>query len=407
MLFDNGMAPLIVHATYRPNYSRAVDIHRQEDYNESMEHTVDRNKLIVRTSAVGIVGNILLVIGKIIVGVLAHSISIVSDGVNNLTDAMSSIVTMVGTRLAGKRPDKQHPYGHGRLEFVTSSVIAMLIFVAGASAIYSSIRDLVEGSDPTYDVYSFVVIGLAVLVKIALGLYYRHNAKRAASDALRASGIDALWDSVLSAGTLIGAGISYATGVHLEGYIGIVIGLFILKSAVGVFRESISKIIGERTDPELVNRMVEDIGRHPMVSGVYDLIINNYGTDHNIASVHVQVSDSMTAREIQQMEREIAFLCYDKYHTIMTVGVYAENAETEHQRAIRDQVHAITAKYPAILQTHGFFLDEVNQTVSVDIIIDFDVPDAQDICESVRRDIQALLPDYRVHVVLDRDFSVS
>lgn len=369
--------------------------------------TIDRDQLIVRTSGIGIGGNVLLVVGKVIVGLLAHSISIVSDAVNNLTDALSSIVTMVGTRLSNKRPDKKHPFGHGRIEFIASSIIGMLIFVAGASAIYSSIRDLVEGSDPTYDVYSFVVIGLAVVVKVALGLFFRKQGKKANSDALKASGVDALWDSVLSAGTLVGAGISYATGVHLEGYIGIAIGLFIIKSAIDVFRESISKIIGERTDPELVKSMMEDIAKHPEVLGVYDLIINNYGNDRNVAGVHVEVADHLTARDIQQLEREIAVLCYQKYHTVMTVGIYAANSETELGRTTREKVYAITARYPQIIQTHGFFLDEKNKTVSVDIILDFEAADGDAVYSAVKHDIEALLPDYQVIVVLDRDYTVS
>ena len=373
----------------------------------SMENITERDKRIVSVSGLGIGANLLLVVGKIIVGVIAHSVSIISDAVNNLTDALSSIVTMVGTRLSSKRPDKKHPFGHGRVEFITSSAIGMLIFVAGASAIYSSIRDLIAGSNPTYDVYSFVIIGLAIAIKVALGIFFRIQGKKTNSDALKASGVDALWDSVLSAGTLVGAGISYATGVHLEGYIGIVIGLFIIWTSIKVFRESISKIIGERTDPELVQNMMADIAAHPQVKGVYDLIINNYGIDRNVAGVHVEVADSLTARDIQQLEREIAFVCYQKYHTVMTVGVYAENSETPYAREIRDKVYAITAKYPAIIQTHGFFLDEINHNVSVDIIIDFDEADSDRVYHEVKQEIEALLPDYQVVVVLDRDFTVS
>ena len=378
-----------------------------KDYNMSMEKVIDRDKRILSVSGVGIGANVLLVAGKITVGLLARSVSIVADGFNNLTDAMSSIVTMIGTRISGKRPDKKHPFGHGRMEFVTASIIGILIFIAGFSAIYSSVRDLVEGSEPTYDAYAFVVIGIATAVKVALGLFFRYQGTKVNSDVLRASGTDALWDSVLSAGTLVGAGVSYGAGVHLEGYIGIAIGLFILKSAIDVFRKSISKIIGERADAELVKNMTADIAKHPAVKGVYDLIINNYGVDRNVAGVHVEVADNMTAREIQQMEREIAYMCYEKYHTVITVGVYAEHSETPFAREMREKVYAITAKFAAILQTHGFFIDEVNRTVSVDIIIDFDEPDCDRIVNEVKEAIEGILPDYRVIVIVDRDYTVS
>lgn len=368
---------------------------------------MNRDKQIIRTSIVGIVGNVFLVIGKIIVGLFARSVSIITDAVNNLTDALSSIVTIIGTKISNKKPDKKHPYGHGRAEFITSSVIAMLIFVAGFMAIYESITTLIGGEEPSYSIYSFIIISLAIVVKIGLGLFFRARGKKANSDALRASGLDALLDSVLSLGTLVCAIVSYTTNVHLEGYVGIAIGLFIIKSAVDVFRESISKIIGERTDASFVKNMVEDIQRDERVYGVYDLIINNYGTDRNIGSVHVEVDDNMTAKDIQRLEREIGYVCYDKYHTIMTVGVYARNAETPFEKDAREKVVAAIGKYPEIIQTHGFFVDEEKKIMSVDVIVSFEAKDANVVCGCVKEDLMKLFPEFSVQVVLDRDFSVS
>ena len=368
---------------------------------------MNREKEIVKTSIVGILGNVLLVAGKIVVGFLASSISIIMDAVNNLTDALSSIVTVVGTKLSNKRPDRKHPYGHGRIEFVTSSLIGMIIFIAGFMAIYESITSLVSKEEPTYNLYSFIIISLAVVIKIALGLYFRSKGKKVSSDALKASGLDALMDSILSLGTLVGAIVSYTTNVHLEGYIGIVIGLLIIKSAVDVLRESISKIIGERTDGDFVTEMTTDIYNDPRVFGVFDLIINNYGTDRNIGSVHVEVADDMTAKEIQLLEREIAFLCYNKYHTIMTVGVYAKNSDTVVEKETKEKVLSVVAEYPEILQTHGFYVDEAHKVISLDIVISFDckTPDKtyKDVCEK----LSAAFPDYSVQVIVDNDFALS
>lgn len=368
---------------------------------------MNRDKQIIRTSIVGIAGNVLLVVGKIIIGLLAGAVSIITDAVNNLTDAMSSIVTIVGTKISGKKPDKKHPYGHGRAEFITSSLIGMLIFVAGAMAIYESIVALISGEEATYSVYSFIVISLAIVVKIGLGFFYKARGKKTNSDALKASGLDALLDSVLSLGTLICAIISFTTNVHLEGYVGIAIGLFIIKTSVDVFRESVSKILGERTDPDLVKHMTEDILSDERVFGVYDLIINNYGTDRNIASVHVEVDDGMTAKEIQRLERDIAFLCYEKYQTIMTVGVYARNAETTFEKESKEKANSVVAKYPEIIQTHGFFVDEEKKLLSLDIIVSFDCTDATVVSSCVKEDLLKLFPEYNVQVILDRDFSVS
>ncbi|MBO4554429.1 MAG: cation transporter [Clostridia bacterium] len=368
---------------------------------------VKREKSIIKTSIVGIAGNVLLVVGKIIVGVFARSVSIITDAVNNLTDAMSSVVTIVGTKVSNKRPDKKHPYGHGRVEFITSSIIAMIIFVAGALAIYESITSLVNHDEPEYSLYSFIVIAIAIAVKIFLGVFFKLRGKQLNSDVLKASGLDALLDVLLTAGTLVGAIVSYTTGVHLEGYIGIAIGLFILKTAVSVFKESASKIVGERADKDLIENMTKDILETEGVYGVYDLIINNYGIDKNIASVHVEVDDSATAIDIQKLERNIAYLCFDKYHTIMTVGIYAKHNETAESRRIKDVIDEVVREFPEVIQTHGFYLDGDTQTVNFDMIVSIDCTDERKIYEQVHDKLHELLPEYHIHIVLDRDFSLS
>lgn len=368
---------------------------------------MERDKTIIRTSVVGIVANLLLVVAKAIIGLLAGAISIVTDAVNNLTDALSSIATIVGTKLVSKRPNKKHPYGYGRIEFVTSAIIAMLIVVAACLAMSESVSSLIERAAPTYTIYSFVVISLAVVVKVALGLFFRYKGKKADSGALRASGIDALLDSLLSLGTLVGAIVSYTTGVHLEGYIGLFIGLFMLKSAVDVFREAGSQIIGERADPRLVSAMTKDISSMAGVYGVYDLIINNYGVDRNIASVHIEVDGDLTAKQIQILEREIAYVCYTRYHTLMTVGIYARNDTTPHEQAVREQVYAVIAAHPEVIQAHGFFVDEATHTISVDIIISFDCDNADEVYDAIHAELHRIFEGYAVHIVLDRDYSLT
>lgn len=368
---------------------------------------IKREKSIIKTSFVGIGGNVLLVAGKVVVGVFAHSISIITDAVNNLTDAMSSIVTIIGTKLSNKRPDKKHPFGHGRVEFITSAIIAMIIFIAGFLAIYESITSLINHDEPEYSIYSFIVISIAIAVKVFLGVFFRIMGKKHNSDVLKASGLDALLDVVLSIGTLIGAIVSYTTGVHLEGYIGIAIGLFILKTAIDVFRESASKIVGERTDKEFVEKMTEDILNVEGVYGVYDLIVNNYGVDRNIASVHVEVADDMTAIDIQKLERNIAYLCYDKYHTIMTVGIYARHTETAESVRIREVIDEVTKGFPEIIQTHGFYIDYDESIINFDMIVSLDCDAPEKIYNAVHDKLHELLPEYHVHIVLDRDFSLT
>ena len=365
-----------------------------------------REKVVIRTSIIGIISNIFLVIGKIIVGIFAKSISIISDAINNLSDTLSAIITIVGTKLSNKKPDREHPFGHGRVEFIASTLIGILILFAGFMAIYSSINSLINKEESTYSIYSFIVIAIAIVIKVVLGLYYRHKGKQIDSSVLRASGIDALMDSLLSFGTLVGALIAYFWNVYLEGYIGIVIGLFIIRAAYEVLKESISKIIGERTDEEVIQKLISDVASLEEVHGVYDVIINNYGIDHNIGSLHVEVDDNLTAKEIQALERKIAYICYDKYRVVMTVGVYASNVDTPEALEIKQKIINLTKEYPQVIQTHGFYIDLEKKIVSLDIIIDFSADNEQEIYQKIKEGIGKICPSYTIYLVLDKDFSV-
>ena len=364
-----------------------------------------REKVIIRTSFIGIVGNILLVITKAIIGFISNSISTISDAINNLTDAISSLVTIIGTKLSTKKPNRDHPFGYGRIEYVTSSIIGLIIFSAGALAIYESIKSLINKEPSEYSIISLITIGVAILFKVGLGLFFRFTGKKVNSDALKASGMDALLDAVLSTGTLIAAIISYFAGVNIEGYIGLLIGLFIIKSSISVLKEGVSKIIGERSDSKLNSEIITEVNKVSGVHGVYDLILNNYGNDKFIGSLHVEVDDEMKAKDIQLLEREIAYLCYEKFNTIMTVGIYARSNDIK-DKEIRDEINKIIKKYPEIIQTHGFYVDDKRKIISLDIIISFEKKDAENTYSSVKKQIKELYPEYDIHLVLDNDFSL-
>ena len=370
----------------------------------------NREREIVKTSVIGIIGNAFLVAFKAFVGILAGSIAIIMDAVNNFTDALSSTITIAGTKLAGKRPDKKHPYGYGRIEYLTSTLIAVLILFAGGMAVYESILSIIDhfgnGTMPTFEIYSIVIVAVAIGVKVAIGLFFRKKGQKIESDALKASGIDALFDSILSTGTLVGVLVAKFAGVYIEGYLGIAIGLFILKSGVEVMRESLSSMIGDRYDKEHVTAIKEDINKIEGVRGCYDLILHNYGHDRDIGSVHIGVKDDLTAKEIQAIERRIGLLLYKKYHTIMTVGIYAENSD-DFSCAIFEKVCAVVREHPHILQTHGFYVDESEKVISFDLVISFDDPDPLETIRKVKAGVEAQNEGYTIYVQFDQDFSLS
>ena len=367
--------------------------------------TSNRDKIIVRTSIVGILANVGLVAAKAVIGIIAMSISIILDAVNNLTDALSSVITIIGTKLAGRKPDKKHPYGHGRIEYITSLIIAVIILVAGGSAIYESIQSLIEHTKATYSNLSLIIISIAILVKVVLGLFFRRMGKKTNSEALKGSGVDALFDSLLSLATLIGAIVARFTGVAIEGYLGILIGLFIIKSGIEILLNSLSSIVGKRADKEIAIGIKQIVTSFPEVIGAYDLILHDYGPTKSIGSIHIEVRDDLTAKEIHPLTRKITMAVYEKYGTILTVGIYATNESVPEVREIRKDLYTLVKEFTSINQIHGFYVDVETNTVTFDLIIDFKEEKPEEVKNELIRRIKEKHPNYQYYVILDDDFA--
>ena len=372
---------------------------------------MNREKTIIRTSIIGILANAVLVITKATIGFIAGSISIINDALNNFTDALSSLITIIGTKLSGKKPDRKHPFGHGRVEYITSTLIAILILVAGGMAIYESILSIIDyfknGVKPDYSLISLIIIGVAVLIKLFVGLFYRRQGNKVDSDALKASGVDALWDVLLSFSTLVGAIFSYAFNWYVEGYLGIVIGIFIIKSGIEILLESLSSIIGERYDPEETKKIIEDVNELEGVKGVFDLILNSYGHHRNIGSCHILVDGDLNAHEIQEIERNIMVMMYEKHNTIMTVGIYADNTETPDSKEIMESLQEIINSEAHILQMHGFFVDVAHKICNFDLVISFDCEKPEELIKEIQDKLSKEFTSYHFFITLDRDFALS
>ena len=364
--------------------------------------TNSREKIIVRTSIIGILGNIGLVGVKAFIGFITNSVSIILDAVNNLSDALSSIITIIGTKLSNKKPDRKHPYGHGRIEYVTSLVIAAIILVAGGSAIYSSITSLINNEVPSYTNTSLIIVSIAIVVKVALGLYFRYMGKKTNSDALKGSGVDALYDAILSTATLVGAIIAMFTNVYIEGYLGIVIGLFIIRSGIEILRKAISNIIGERASQETISKIKKVVLNFKEVHGVYDLILNNYGPNRSIGSLHIEIDEKMTAKEIHSLTRKISEAIYQEFGIIMTVGVYASSPLNSE---VRKYVYGILKDHEEIKEIHGLYIDEENKLISFDIIIDFKFDQPEVLINSLKEQVEKEFQGYNCYIVQDFDFS--
>lgn len=364
-----------------------------------------RDKKIIRTSVLGILVNVMLVIFKGLVGFFANSVAVIMDAVNNLSDALSSVITIVGTKLSTKKPDKKHPYGHGRIEYLTSVVIAVIVLIAGVTSLYQSVLKIITPEETSYEVYSYVIISVAIAVKLLFGTYVKKTGKKLNSQTLVASGTDAFFDAVLSLGTLIGAILVMTTGILVfEGILGAIISLFILRSGFEILSETLSSIIGVRADKQLTDGLKETISSFEEVRGVYDMTLHNYGPTKTIGSVHIEVDDDMTAKKIHKLSREISATVYEKFGVILTVGIYSSSASSPAQTNLKNDVLRIISDYPEVLQMHAFYLDEQAKTVSFDLIISFDA-DAESVKNDILSKVSDLYPEYRFIIVLDTDFS--
>ena len=361
---------------------------------------MERDKIIVRTSVIGILVNLILVAFKASIGIMVNSIAITLDAVNNLTDALSSIITIIGTKLAGKAPDKKHPYGYGRIEYFSSVIISIIVLLAGITALEESVPKIFHPVLADYTFVSIFIIAVAVVVKFLLGRYVKGKGKEINSQSLVASGFDA----ILSLSTVVAAIISLIWNISLEGILGTIIAFVIIKAAIEMLSETLSSMIGTRVDSEITDKLKDRISEFDEVLGVYDLTLHNYGPTQLMGSVHVELRDDLTAKEIHKLTRRILYSVYEEFGIILTVGIYASNTDSEETRKIKESLNEIIAKYPEILQMHGFYMDDDLNLITFDLIIDFDANRAE-VKEKVLKEIQDKYPNYQFDAILDADYS--
>ena len=367
-----------------------------------------RDRVIVRTSIIGILASVFLSVFKAAVGVLTHSIAIVLDAVNNLSDAASSLITIIGTRLAAKEPDRKHPFGHGRAEYLSAMVISVIVLYAGITSFTESVKKILHPDTPDYSAAALVIVAAGVVVKILLGRYVKSVGKRVNSDSLVNSGEDATLDSVISASTLAAAVIYLFSGLSLEAWLGAVISVIIIKSGIDMLRETFSRILGERADADLAREIRETVLSFEPVSGAYDLVLNNYGPDTYNGSVHIEVPDTCSAGDLDELIREITMEVYRKHHVILTaVGVYSVNTSNDRAAQMRDRIREAVLAVPNILQMHGFYVNEEKKRIRFDLVISFDAKDRGEVYRQVSEKVADMYPEYEQQIALDTDFSLS
>ncbi|MBR3453240.1 MAG: cation transporter [Muribaculaceae bacterium] len=366
---------------------------------------MNRSSQIIRTSWIGIIANVLLAAFKAGVGLLASSVAIVMDAVNNLSDALSSVITIVGTKLSQRPADRKHPFGFGRIEYFSAIIIAVIVLTAGVTSLIESVKKIFNPTTPTYTTTTLIVIIVAIVVKLVLGQYVKKQGEKLKSDALIASGSDALFDAVITLATLVSAGVMLLWHVSLDGVLGALISLVIIKAGIEMLASPVNELLGAKISPELLSQIKREVADFDGVHGVFDIIVHNYGPDVQIGSLHVNVLDTMDAHQIHGLTRRISEEMFARHGIVMTVGVYAVATGDNKRAQLQHTIMQALAAHEHIEQVHGFYYFEDERRVSVDIVPDLTIHDDAAFIQELIAEVQPLIPDDHLTIVIDHNYS--
>lgn len=366
---------------------------------------MDRNKKIIRVSIVGILANVLLAAFKALVGLLSGAIAILMDAVNNLSDALSSVITIVGTKLSARPADQKHPFGHGRVEYLSAIVISLIVIAAGVTSLVESVKKIINPTTPSYTTLTLVVIIVAIAVKLVLGMFVKGQGKALKSDALIASGADALFDAIVTLSTLISAGIMLIWDINLDGIFGTIISLVIVKAGVEMLASPLGELLGTRISPEFAQQLKDKALSFDGVYGVYDIIVNNYGPNTLIGSLHISVAENATARELHLLTRSMSEAFYRDFGIIMTIGIYAVYTGDTPMARLQKAVVQASNDHPGVAQAHAFYYYAEKNLITIDLVPDESVKDIQAFADTMNQFLHEQFPEHKFFVVVDFNYS--
>ena len=370
---------------------------------------ISRERQIIRTSWIGVATNLMLCGFKAIIGLLSNSIAIVLDAINNLSDAFSATVTIIGMRLAGKPADKEHPFGHGRAEYFTAVVISVIIIIAGGSSFIESVKKIIHPEPSEYTYVTLAVLSVAILAKILLGRYVKGIGEKVNSESLTATGADALFDALVTGATLLSAIMSMLMGdrmanIPVDGILGGLISLIIIRAGYNMLMNPVNELMGERIPAGIAKAIKADVCKISPVLGAYDLQLHNYGPEHMVGALNIAIPEEMTAEQIHFLSQKIKREIYNKYGVLLIIGIYAVITGDKDVVQMQDAVASIASSMPGVLQVHGMFIDRTDRHISFDIVIDFSVKDIVRLKEDIIEAVQERWPGYSVQINIDKDW---
>lgn len=333
-----------------------------------------RRKYGVLTGIVGIVLNILLFAGKFFAGLITASIAVTADAFNNLSDAAASVISIVGFKIAGMPADKEHPFGHGRVEYVAGLAMSIVILFMGYELGRDSVMKIISPEEMTFSRLSLVILIASVLVKLYICIYNRKIGQLISSATMKAAAMDSLSDCISTGAVILGLVVYAATSVNIDGYVGIVVALFIIKTGIEAAKESLTPLIGEKPSPEYVEDIRKTVMSYDGITGIHDLIVHNYGVGANIISLHAEVPAEMGFVEAHELIDIIENELKLKYASCATIHMDPIAAETEDSKRLRQLVEQFLSEIGNGITMHDFRMTNgnVNRNLIFDIVVPFD-----------------------------------
>ena len=358
--------------------------------------------------AVGIGLNVLLFIGKFFAGQLSGSIAVTADAFNNLSDAGSSAVTLLGFRLAGKKPDPDHPFGHGRIEYISGLIVAGLILLMGVELAKSSFDKILHPEEVTFSALALVILAVSVAVKLYMWHYYRRIGGKIRSAAMEATASDSLSDAAATSAVLLAMLIGRWTGLAVDGYVGMVVALFILFSAYKAAKETLSPLLGQAPDPELVQHIRDIVEEHDTVVGIHDLVVHDYGPGRQMVSLHAEVPASGDILQLHDVIDNIERELHEKLHVQAVIHMDPIVTDDETVDALRRQVAELVRQVEPRMTVHD--LRVIRGTTHTNLVFDAVLPlDAAitpaEAGRRIREKVAELDGDYYAVVTVEHSFT--
>ncbi len=363
-----------------------------------------REGIIAATSALGIAVNLLVAAAKVILGLLASSIAIVSEGINNASDALTSVLTLVGSKLAGKHPDAKHPFGYGRIEYLTSLVIAGLILFTGIEMLISSVKLIFAPSELNISFLALAVVAVSAVIKFCLGVFTIKAGKKADSGALVGVGLDCRNDSFISIVTILSAVVFIVFHVSVDAYVGVLMSLLVIKAGFDVLRETVSELLGRPGNEELAAKLYKEIRSTPGILNAVDMMLHNYGPDAYSGSVNVEIDHEMSVGEAYDFLHELQLRIMHEHNVTMVFGVYAVDNDHEEVKAIRSSVASFVRTHEHVKSYHAIYLDPSSDKLYCDLIVDYELRDWEALREQFIAFMAESRPDKEIILTIETEF---